>query len=885
MREAKLKKLIPALVLIVLTLNALTLILNVHLARSDAGTRLVMTPQTNTYYANQTASGHVFVLNITVINITSLATWQVEIAWNQSLLSFVNMTIPTDNVFAGQSPFVVGPDASTPGKVVYGATLFSGTPFTGTGRLCQLALNITADPDQTATCNISFSRVRPPPPNTAQTFLLDENSNDIFFNAEDGNFTYVGLTSPPVQIAELSILPENNTFRGNETPIGSTFTVNVTVTNVTKFATWQVGIMWNESLLSYVNVTVPSSNVFAGQNTTSSPPDTSIPGKVVFGSSLNGGSPFNGSGILCQLTLNITAQSPIPVSCDTSFFDFAPSNSSSTFLRDNTMSGIPFTVKNATFTYMPPAPPPAGIPRLAILPQSNIFYNNQTTLPHIFIVNITIINVTQLTLWQVGITWNESILSFVNMTIPSDNVFAGQATLVAGPDPSTPGKVVMGAILTPGGIPFNGTGTLCQLALNTTAYTSLPVSSNISFYGVPPTHPPITFLCNGTYDDMIFQAENSTYRFEKGIWPGSDLYGSTGSGWGLTSSNITSPGPTITVNLNDLANLTLTSADGLPHRFFVDYDGNGTLDPGEPASPVFNSTIDYHFFANVPGTFRYRCYYDPSAMYGIFIVVPPDTVPPAIAILSPENRTYSSSNASLIFTVNESASWMGYSLDGQANVTIFGNMTLSGLVDGVHCVAVFANDAKANMGMSGTVWFSIDTIPPNVTGIDQTPNVTRVMLGDSVSINATVTDGLSGVKQVILSFTNGDGTWMVVNMTNLQGNVWNATIPAFLDSTNVTYTITATDNVNSSITTEEMGFSYQSIVTPEFPSLTVIPLFTMIAVIAALGCAKRQRHRKDQKPASLKQSNHGGSKLESVAESQMPRKAWLRYQQCSFQEA
>jgi N-acetylneuraminic acid mutarotase len=83
------------------------------------------------------------------------------------------------------------------------------------------------------------------------------------------------------------------------------------------------------------------------------------------------------------------------------------------------------------------------------------------------------------------------------------------------------------------------------------------------------------------------------------------------------------------------------------------------------------------------------------------------TVPPEIAVVSPENKTYTSSNASLAFTVNKPALWMGYSLDGQDNVTITSNTTLSGLTNGSHNITVHAKDEFENTGASETVTFTI----------------------------------------------------------------------------------------------------------------------------------------------------------------------------------
>jgi hypothetical protein len=53
-----------------------------------------------------------------------------------------------------------------------------------------------------------------------------------------------------------------------------------------------------------------------------------------------------------------------------------------------------------------------------------------------------------------------------------------------------------------------------------------------------------------------------------------------------------------------------------------------------------------------------------------------DTTPPIISLLSPENKTYYTTEIPLSFKVNETPTWMSYSLNGQANVTIVGNITL-----------------------------------------------------------------------------------------------------------------------------------------------------------------------------------------------------------------
>lgn len=46
-------------------------------------------------------------------------------------------------------------------------------------------------------------------------------------------------------------------------------------------------------------------------------------------------------------------------------------------------------------------------------------------------------------------------------------------------------------------------------------------------------------------------------------------------------------------------------------------------------------------------------------------------------------------------------------MDGQANITINENATLTALPNGAHSLAIYANDTEGNMAASGTVYFSI----------------------------------------------------------------------------------------------------------------------------------------------------------------------------------
>jgi N-acetylneuraminic acid mutarotase len=88
-----------------------------------------------------------------------------------------------------------------------------------------------------------------------------------------------------------------------------------------------------------------------------------------------------------------------------------------------------------------------------------------------------------------------------------------------------------------------------------------------------------------------------------------------------------------------------------------------------------------------------------------------DTVPPRIVILFPENKTYGDRDIKSTFAVDEPASWMGYSLNGQDNVTITGNITLAVLPEGSHNITFYAIDLVGNTGASEPVYFNIAPSP------------------------------------------------------------------------------------------------------------------------------------------------------------------------------
>jgi len=99
-----------------------------------------------------------------------------------------------------------------------------------------------------------------------------------------------------------------------------------------------------------------------------------------------------------------------------------------------------------------------------------------------------------------------------------------------------------------------------------------------------------------------------------------------------------------------------------------------------------------------------------------------DTVPINVTVHSIQNTTYTSNKVPLNFTVGKAVTWAAYSLDGQANVTMPQNTTLTGLATGAHTLTVFAQDVIGLIEASNTVSFAVadNTVVDSTESADST---------------------------------------------------------------------------------------------------------------------------------------------------------------------
>jgi len=210
----------------------------------------------------QTKVGDTLVINVTIIDALDVATWQVEIEWNNSLLRFLSMTIPSDNIFADKSPVVVPPISLTAGSIIMGANVGpEQTAFNGSGTVAQLTLLIKKAPQQgqTVETDIGFDDIG------NDTFLLDSSLNDISadFAWNNAHYDYAGQgESMLIHDVDVTMVVPSSTSVMN----GSSLIITVTVINSGSFTeTFTVEVAAN---LTYVAPSQTATNLAAGASMT-----------------------------------------------------------------------------------------------------------------------------------------------------------------------------------------------------------------------------------------------------------------------------------------------------------------------------------------------------------------------------------------------------------------------------------------------------------------------------------------------------------------------------------------------------------------------------------------------------------------------------------------
>ena len=178
--------------------------------------------------------------------------------------------------------------------------------------------------------------------------------------------------------------------------------------------------------------------------------------------------------------------------------------------------------------------------------------------------------------------------------------------------------------------------------------------------------------------------------------------------------NITFPngGEVLTAGTNCTINWESSDTDGDQLTYFVAYSADGgdvwiplVLDITEKMY-VWNTNhmeAGTNYLAKVIATDGVNT---GEAISSTFTLL--DLTPPSIGIFSPQNKTYFNGLIPLTFETNELTSWVGYSVDNQANITLNSNTIIS-LEDGAHQIILYANDTSGNIGASESVYFEVNS--------------------------------------------------------------------------------------------------------------------------------------------------------------------------------
>ena len=184
--------------------------------------------------------------------------------------------------------------------------------------------------------------------------------------------------------------------------------------------------------------------------------------------------------------------------------------------------------------------------------------------------------------------------------------------------------------------------------------------------------------------------------------------------------------------------------------------------------------------------------------FAINVTYIPDVVPPQISVISPLNQTYSTSSIDFNVSLNENASWCGFSLDDDVNVSMTINSSLTGanylktgLSVGSHNVVFSCNDTTGNMNSTSRV-FSVDNISPQISIIsplNQTYNNATILVNISASDSSGIssiwfyngTANLTYTSETYYIFSQGSNT-IIAYANDSLGNLNSTSVAFYLDS-------------------------------------------------------------------------------------------------------
>jgi hypothetical protein len=220
------------------------------------------------------------------------------------------------------------------------------------------------------------------------------------------------------------------------------------------------------------------------------------------------------------------------------------------------------------------------------------------------------------------------------------------------------------------------------------------------------------------------------------------------------------------------------------------------------------------------------------------------TVPVTAVITNTSIMTGESLMGDANMTGNASLCWIEFEIMNAPNentTTLSTNMNFTGAPNSdTFLLTPDLNTVMELATYNATFNYSLpppDTTPPTINTVTRDPSG-EVSENASVTVTADITDDVA-VYNATLSYTTDNATWTNASMSNVgQGNLYNGTIPGYLNGTTVWYFVTAFDTAGNQASTPSAPYSAYYNVVPEF---TVAVLLVMLTILAGAVIAYRKK--------------------------------------------
>jgi len=386
------RKVIILLIMLIMFLANPMLASPIEVQAADTGTELkIINPETGDgnfiFNPNVTSVGDNFTADVLVYNVSGLFGWQINVTFNPALMHVVDIYTTDDHVLAGQTAFPVSKMIDNEkGYVVWGLTLGpGGTPFSGSGRICQILFQIVKAPQkgEVLTCWIHLDQE-----GVYYTQLLDEYAEEIPYIPHDGYYDFSWRI--PIPPATLKVAPAR-VVNPTLTPCHS-FTINITILNANLLVAFNTTLTFNSTVLTAQSVTkgdiLPPTTEFSYiiDNST---------GFVKIEAKIPVGTPsVNGSGVLATLVFHVESLGESNLTL------------TDTILKNEFGGDIEYSIENGYFNNM-------LIAKLAVTPSEII---DPTLLPPAkFELNVSIDDVERLYQYSLTLTFDPNVLTCVGI--------------------------------------------------------------------------------------------------------------------------------------------------------------------------------------------------------------------------------------------------------------------------------------------------------------------------------------------------------------------------------------------------------------------------------------------------------------------------------------